>query len=156
VGIALAAVAAFAVGTVKFARSYETEPWYGARDAVYRKVSAWLSAHADPRDIVAAEEVGTLAYYTGLRMNDHTGLVTRYPGDVFWRLAHRQATRFRWLVLNGKEIELRRDSAYYEGRAYNLFTEAGWGIYVVDVKAPRIDGKKSPWEEAGPEEPAPP
>jgi hypothetical protein len=116
---------------------------------VYRKVAAWLSVHADPGDIVAAEEVGTLAYYSGLRMNDHTGLVTKYPGDVFWHLAHGQATHFRWLVLNGKEIELGRDRPYYEGRAYTLFLERGWGMFVVDVKAPRIDGLKSPWEDAG-------
>jgi hypothetical protein len=147
-GTALAAVAACSVATFKFARSYEMDAWYGARDAVYRKVAAWLSVHADPRDIVAAEEVGTLAYYTGLRMNDHTGLVTKYPGDVFWRLAHGQATHFRWLVLNGKEIELGRDRPYYEGRAYNRFLERGWGIFVVDVRAPRVDGLKSPWEDA--------
>ncbi len=150
VGAAFAAVTACSLATIGFARSYEMDAWYGARDGVYRKVAAWLSVHADPRDIVAAEEVGTLAYYTGLRMNDHTGLVTKYPGDVFWRLAHGQATHFRWLVLNGKEIEVGRDRPYYEGRAYNMFTERGWGIFVVDVKAPRIDGLKSPWEDAGP------
>jgi len=147
-GAAFATVAASSVATVEFARSYEMDVWYGARDAEYRKVAAWLSTSADPRDIVSAEEVGTLAYYTGLRMNDHTGLVTKYPGDVYWRLAHKQTTHFRWLVLNGKEIELGRDRPYYEGRAVRTFAERGWGIFVVDVKSPRIDGLLSPWEEA--------
>jgi hypothetical protein len=152
-GLALRAGAAFAIvaacswATVEFARSYEMDVWYGARDAEYRKVAAWLSTSADPRDIVAAEEVGTLAYYTGLRMNDYSGLVTKYPGEVFWRLAHRQTTHFRWLVLNEKELELGHHRPYYEGRALGMFAERGWRIFVVDVRSPRIDGLLSPWEE---------
>jgi hypothetical protein len=143
---AVTIVAGCGVQSVAFARSHATDVWFGARDAAYRKVAAYLSAHADPGDIVDSEEVGTLAYYTDLRMNDHARLVTPYPGDVFWRLTHGRTTRLRWLVLNGAQMQLGREAPYYEGREMVLFREGGWGFYVVDIRAPRSDGMKSPWE----------
>lgn len=146
-GLAIAAVAACCIGAVDFARKFPSQIWFGARDLEYRNVARWLSAHAEPKDIVTADEVGTLAYYADLRMNDRSGLVTRYPGDIYWRLSHKQPTHLRWLVLNQKEIELGTTREYYEGRLRHVFLQPGWIICVVDVKAPRLDGLLSAWEE---------
>jgi arabinofuranosyltransferase len=141
-------VALCTVGTLYFDRTHAGLAWWGQRDAIYRRIADYLSAHADPSDIVDSEEVGTFAYYTGLRMNDHARLVTPYPGDVFWRLTHGRPTKLRWLVLNGAQLKLGRERPFYEGRAMTVFDGGfgGWRLWVVDVKAPRIDGQKSPWE----------
>jgi arabinofuranosyltransferase len=146
-GVAVAAVAACCIGPVDFAREFPSQLWFGARDLEYRNVAKWLAAHAEPKDIVTADEVGTLAYYADLRMNDRSGLVTRYAGDVYWRLSHKQPTHLRWLVLNQKELELGTSREYYEGRMRQVFLQPGWIICVVDVKAPRADGLLSAWEE---------
>jgi hypothetical protein len=150
---AAALVCTCAVGTIVFARSYPTDMWFGGRDGVYHKVAAFLHDHADPQDIVDAEEVGTLAYLTDLRMNDHARLVTPYPGNVFWMLTHRQPTHLRWLVLNGAQLQLGRERPYYEGRAMAQLTNAGWALFVVDVRAPRVDGRTSEWEQQAPSPP---
>jgi hypothetical protein len=143
-------VAACSLGTIYFDRAHVGLVWWGQRDAIYRRICEYLSAHANPTDIVDSEEVGTFAYYTGLRMNDHARLVTPYPGDVFWRLTHGRPTKLRWLVLNGAQLELGRERPFYEGRAMTAFDggPGGWLLWVVDVKAPRVDGQKSPWEAA--------
>jgi hypothetical protein len=121
-------------GTVRFALSHATASWYGARDRTYRAISAYLTARADPTDIVDAEEVGTVGYYTGLRMNDHARIVTRYPGDVFWRLDHGRPTRLRWMIVNGAQVALGRERPYYEGHVPAVFDDGVWRLWVYDLK----------------------
>jgi hypothetical protein len=137
--LAAMTVVAAGAGTARFAREYPDLTWFGARDEIYQRVSTYLLAHASPTDIVDAEEVGTLAYDTDLRMNDHAMLVTRYPGDVFWRLAHGRKTRLRWMVLNGTQLLHGREIApffvpFYENRPKVFFDHHGWGLAVVDLE----------------------
>jgi len=51
--------------------------WTGQRDAVYRRIAGYLRSRAQPGDMFAAVEVGTIAYYSGLPAYDLGGLVTR-------------------------------------------------------------------------------
>ena len=46
----------------------------------------------------------------------------------------------------GAQIELGRDRPYYEGRPAVVFEQGGWGFLVVDIRAPRTDGKRSEWD----------
>jgi hypothetical protein len=77
------AVALIALGyayhAADFARTHHTAFWFGARDRVYQQVSRYLRTHARPTDVVASVEVGTIGYYTGLRMYDWGAIVTRKP-----------------------------------------------------------------------------
>jgi hypothetical protein len=132
--LAVATIAACAAGAVRFARVNPTLPLCGQRDAIYREISAYLATVASPDDIVDAEEVGTVGYYTGLRMNDHASLVTKYPGDVFWRLAHGRPTKLRWMIVNGAQITLGRERPYYEGHIPRTFTYGGWKLWLYDLK----------------------
>jgi hypothetical protein len=137
--LATAVVLLAGAGTARFAAEYPGLVWFGARDKIYQGISTYLLAHASPADIVDAEEVGTLAYYTNLRMNDHAMLVTRYPGDVFWRLSHGRKTKLRWMVLNGTQLLHGRETApfyvpFYENRPKVFFEHHGWVLAVVDLE----------------------
>jgi arabinofuranosyltransferase len=74
-----ALLVAHGAATVDFARHYRQQYWFGARDSAYGQASAFLREHAKPDDVVAAIEVGTIGYDTGLRMYDWGGLVTPSP-----------------------------------------------------------------------------
>jgi hypothetical protein len=57
--------------------------WWGARHKVYRNTAEYLrSRGVGPEDTVATVEVGTLAYYSDVRVFDLGGLVTRAPESV--------------------------------------------------------------------------
>jgi hypothetical protein len=77
-------------------RSYARAHWTGFRDATYRKVAAYLRAHASPGDHFASIEVGTLAFYSELPAYDLGGLVT----DL--RQVNMIDRPVRWLVLDQK------------------------------------------------------
>ncbi len=95
---ALAAlVLAACVRTSFLAATYRDDYWTGARHDVYLHLSGFLKAHAAPGDAFASIEVGTLAYYTGMRVYDMGGLVTdtsRVSGDP----------AVRWLVLDANYL----------------------------------------------------
>ena len=78
---ALAVLAALRTGAWLGAHG---DSWdFGDRDRAYRGAAAYLAARSRPGDdLVAAVEVGTLAYYGGFRMFDLGGLISRPPGDV--------------------------------------------------------------------------
>jgi hypothetical protein len=103
--LALVPVAAFALvygyRAAEFARTHEHGKWHGSRDHVYRDTARYLRKHARPRDVVASVEVGTIAYYTDLRMYDWGGLVT--PDAVF----RPTEPRLNWAVIDMNFEELR-------------------------------------------------
>lgn len=65
----------------QYAYIHEHAYWYGARDMVYRRIAEYLRTHADPGDVVAAEAVGTIAYYSQLPILDLEGLITAKPRE---------------------------------------------------------------------------
>ena len=74
-----AAVLVYSARSARFASVQQDDYWFGARDRVYRDISAYLRTHARPADVVAGVEVGTIAYYTDLTMYDWGALVTPRP-----------------------------------------------------------------------------
>ncbi|HEX2677779.1 MAG TPA: hypothetical protein VHM19_14100, partial [Polyangiales bacterium] len=79
--------------TSVMAATYRDAYWTGARHAVYRRLAVLIAGAAKPGDAFASVEVGTLAYYTHLRVYDMGGLVTdtaKVSGDP----------AVRWLVLD--------------------------------------------------------
>lgn len=72
--------------TVQLGRSEQLVAgyWFGGRDARYRQIAAWLSEHVRADSALLALEVGTLGYYSKLRMIDPYGLINdtnSYPRD---------------------------------------------------------------------------
>lgn len=103
--VAITALALFAFGyaerSMRWATSHETGYWWGSRDAAYREAADYLREHGNPReDLLAAVEVGTLAYYSDFRIFDLGGLVTRLPDDpATW-------PRPDWLVVDPEYLRL--------------------------------------------------
>jgi len=132
-----AALAAYGVWwTATFAIDEPHRFWFGRRDALYRRIAAYVKKRADPGDILHAEEAGTLGYVTGLTINDAAGLVTREPERVlraFVRGEH-EGDRLRWLVLNDAQLP----SMYpvFQKRALLPFEQEGARLYLVDLRAP--------------------
>lgn len=84
--IAAVALLLFAFGyaqrSVRWADYHQDGYWWGSRDRAYQAAAAYLREHGDPqKDLLAAVEVGTLAYYSDFRVFDLGGLVTRIPQD---------------------------------------------------------------------------
>jgi hypothetical protein len=76
----LALVALVGTAAVSFGRECQTLDsgyWSGQRDVVYRRVAAYLRAHAAPDAWFASVEVGTIAYFSGRSGYDLGGLVTK-------------------------------------------------------------------------------
>ncbi len=80
------------------AAAYPTEYWLGARDAVYRRVADHLAGRAAPDDVFTGPEVGTVAFLSGLRANDLSGIVTREI-DADLDLGRLAETHRRWVLL---------------------------------------------------------
>ncbi len=87
--------------TVGAAGSYRTNYWNGARNQAYYDLSTFLRRSVPPEDVVATVEVGTIAYYSGLKMYDLGGLITLAPVSPQAR-----AGLYRWLAVDGKYLHL--------------------------------------------------
>jgi hypothetical protein len=72
--------------------------WFGGRDAAYRKAAAIIREQSSPDDVVAAGEVGTLAYYSDAIVLDWNGLVTEHARDLVGALARGDRKNVRWIV----------------------------------------------------------
>lgn len=83
--------------TARYAMAQQDAYWYGARDAVYRDLANYLGEHATHADRIASTEVGTIAYYTGLRVFDIAGLVTA-SGELGAPSRARRAEACEWFV----------------------------------------------------------
>lgn len=81
VALSLGLVLVVGYRTSDYVRIHEKGFWYGARDRVYRCVADYISAHSSPRDVVVADEVGTISYYSQLPMIDLEGLMTINPRE---------------------------------------------------------------------------
>lgn len=81
---ALVALVGFAAArSMWWMRAQLDSGFFGGRHRAYLRTVDYLLAHGRPdRDLVAAVEVGTLAYYGGFRMFDLGGLISRPPADV--------------------------------------------------------------------------
>jgi hypothetical protein len=105
VALVVLLTAPIALRTIRLSVSHPTDEWLGARDAAYREVAALLKRTGAPGDLVDAEEVGTLAYFSGLRMTDHPGLVSRNNrayGHSF--VVDGQPTHLRFLVMGPRAL----------------------------------------------------
>lgn len=74
------------VTAVQLGRSQElvASYWLGERDSRYQQIAAWLRQNVRPDRSFLALEVGTLGYYSRLRMIDPYGLINEtnsYPRD---------------------------------------------------------------------------
>lgn len=56
--------------------------WGGQRHDVYVALARWLEARTAPGERVAILEVGTVGYYSRLRLVDKAGLVTPWSGEL--------------------------------------------------------------------------
>lgn len=97
--LALVVVGAFTARTRRTAILFPIDNAFGDRDANYRAVAAHLREHARARDVLSAWEVGTVAYFADLPVNDLSGLVTREPIVTFDRAAV-AAHHLRWMLVN--------------------------------------------------------
>ena len=92
--VAVSVVGLYAYRTLRYSDAHPRAYFYGARHEVYRALADCLAVRARAGDQVAAREVGTLAYYTGLTMVDLEGLITPDiehaaelpPGARGWRV----------------------------------------------------------------------
>lgn len=57
--------------TVDYYRNYQSH-----LDAVHKSIGEYLHTHAKPNDVVAAEDIGYMGYYSGLTIVDRDGLVS--------------------------------------------------------------------------------
>jgi arabinofuranosyltransferase len=90
--IMAAAACGYTWRTYQTSNAYSAQRTFGARHRTYLAVSRYLKVHAKPGDTVAAVEVGTIGYYSGLRMFDLGGLTSRKPVG---REGH-----FDWMVVD--------------------------------------------------------
>ncbi len=130
----VACLAMSARQVVLHARSHQEELWLGARDAVYRDVAQYLRERSSPTDLVSTEEVGTIAYYSDLRMNDRTGLVSRTPMAAIHRYVRGEQTNLRWLILRRPELEPAQP--VYQRRVPIVFRKGPFGVFLFDLREP--------------------
>jgi hypothetical protein len=115
-------VLAYGAQTYTASRASATAYWGGCRHRTYVAVSAFLRQHARPGDTVAAVEVGTIGYFSGMRMYDLGGLVTNRP-------AIRDGL-FQWLVLDKNYLRLKPPDAELE----DVFWSGKFRAYVFRMK----------------------
>lgn len=79
-----AATLALVVGarTAAAPGSWRNSYWGGQRHDVYVALADWLKARTPPGDRVAILEVGTVGYYSQVRLVDKAGLVTPWTGEL--------------------------------------------------------------------------
>jgi hypothetical protein len=132
--LAAGVVVCASLGAVKFARTHDHVFWYGSRDAVYRQAAAWLREHAAPGDVTEAEEVGTMAYWSGLPFRDHVGLVG--PAFDHGRLARGEAPEVRFSVMT-QPAEVEAHLPFF-GRVPPMKELAvdRWHLWIADLRAP--------------------
>jgi hypothetical protein len=131
--LAAGVVACASLGAVKFAQTHAHVFWYGSRDAVYREAASWLQANAKPGDVTEAEEVGTMAYWSGLSFYDHAGLVG--PPFDHGRLALGTAPEVRFSVMT-QAAEVQAHLPFF-GRVPPMKELAydRWHLWIADLKA---------------------
>jgi hypothetical protein len=137
----IAAIATLAYGawwTVTFAIDEPHRFWFGRRDALYRRIAAYVGKRANEGEILFAEEAGTLGYLTNLAIDDSAGLVSREPARPlreFVRGEHGgEGDRLRWLVMNDKQLgEL---FVVYQRRPLIAFDVEGARLYLADLRTP--------------------
>jgi hypothetical protein len=129
------------VARLRELRTRSTSHWLGARYDAYRRLAEWLEAHAVPGASVAVSEVGTLAYFSAVRIIDVSGIVTRgYAvddrGDV-----GRFLTRFapHYAVVSGDRATLQAGpSLHYRRVAF--FPDRGYAaLSLLALDAPALD-----------------
>ena len=124
-----------AIGALSIADETRHGFWYATRDAIYRDVAAYVSARAEPDDVLSCEEAGTLGWYTGLPVNDQAGLVTPQPLARFKDFLARRPTKLRWVVLN--DAQLATFAPVARGRSVAQFERGDAKLWVVDLHEPR-------------------
>jgi arabinofuranosyltransferase len=101
--LACAVVVALATDPWLFAFSHQDLLWFGMRDRLDQRLAGYLISVAAPTDVVDSEEVGTLAYWSGLPMLDHPGLVSTGAWPELWAAVDGRPSPVKWAVLNGTE-----------------------------------------------------
>jgi hypothetical protein len=72
--LGIAVVVVLAPGIARQAASYRVyQSWL---EGVHKQVGLYLAAHADPADVVAAEDIGYMGFYSGRIILDRDGLVS--------------------------------------------------------------------------------
>ena len=74
VAIAFALVLVLGLGAREQARHYRTEQNH--MEAVHKAIGLHLAEYVEPEDLVAAEDIGYLGYFSGARILDRDGLVS--------------------------------------------------------------------------------
>jgi MFS family permease len=132
--IALSALlVAYAVRTDRLARGHGQFYWFGARDAAYRSLSDHLLRHADPQDVVATYEIGTIGYYTEMRIHDWFGLVTSNPDEL--------PPQGTWMVSFWPGLVHAGDTP-----PSRTFSRSGFTAYLFDLRRPN-GSRAAPEEE---------
>ena len=141
-GVAIVALATagivspYAYGTIRASVDHPTAFWLGGRDEAYRTVAKILRSVAAPGDLVDAEEVGTLAYWSDLKMTDHPELVSRRNREFGHHLfVDGKPTHLRWLVLNDKTIQSHR--SLVENKPVLELNVGGWKLWIADFDPAR-------------------
>ena len=130
---AAALLAGFAFEAVLFEKREPILPWFGTRDSLGHTVAAYLAAAASPTDYVDAEEVGTVAYLSGLPMIDHPGLVSEDAIGQLFAAARGRPSRVRWAILTPWEAETGKATFAHFGRM--VFEEGRLKLTVYDLRA---------------------
>jgi hypothetical protein len=102
--------------TIKWIRQYGTS--VSNINDQHLAIASWVSNHAAPSDIIAADDVGALGYFTKRNILDLTGLVTpamyelQYDQKLIWKSARDQGADLFIIYtrLNPGLYEFARDS----------------------------------------------
>jgi arabinofuranosyltransferase len=132
--LACIVAAGFAIEAARFEEREPALPSYGPRDALSHMVAAYLSAVAGPTDYVDAEEVGTVAYLSGLPMVDHPGLVSDAAFEQLFAAARGRPSRVKWAILN--RWEATTGEATFAPYSRMIFEEGPLQLSVYDLRAP--------------------
>jgi hypothetical protein len=136
--VAFLATAA-ARGSLRFAQTYRSSFWYGARDDAYHAAGEFLRDAVGPDEVVLSEEVGTLAFVSGRKFHDYPGLVAPEafsrsvrgaPGELFEYVRHEH---YRWIVMTSPQ-QLRFHSALLDGAEITHFPLGHWDIRIAHLK----------------------
>ena len=112
----------------------DTVFWFGGRHRAYVDAANVIRERSRPGDEIAAGEVGTLAYYTGLPVHDWNGLVTANHRELVRALAEGRPGRVRWMAAWAREDldYFRATVSHRDGLVWRIPGSVR-SVYLIDV-----------------------
>ena len=126
---AIAVIFAGGLWRTIYVSGHRNQRMNGSREKTYLKTAEYLNEHADPDDTVASIEVGTIAYYTDLRMHDWGHLITTKPK----KYRRGRDVPYRWMIIDFGYRRLRPKHL----RANHIERSGKFGVWIYDLEHPK-------------------